>query len=119
MLPHKTIRRMLKEYIDGDISKEAIFYIQSVLDALLQEICQRWVEEQSIVNSRRLDSNLLPVKRYHLSSCRRVTESIINQDRFNTRGEGGQVNFTPLSRGIEMQKQKPMPKVAGQDLEVF
>lgn len=65
-------RRFLKEYISGDISEEAVEFIQHLLEYQLKSICKECVIEQEKSNQRRKMCGLPPRKRFGVTSFKNV-----------------------------------------------
>jgi hypothetical protein len=64
---YKTVRRFLKEELDGDISKDAIEYIQSLLEEYILELCQDVMIQQEKRNNFREFHGLPELKRFDIS----------------------------------------------------
>ena len=65
---YKTVRRFLKKELNGDVTKELVEELQSVLEDYLRTICENISEEQWSINWFREIQGLSKLKRYGVST---------------------------------------------------
>ncbi|MCX6665963.1 MAG: hypothetical protein NT038_07920 [Euryarchaeota archaeon] len=101
-LTYKRLKRVLKDYVGGEVSSESVEYIQEFIDNLLKSICQEAIKERDIENKQRKDYYLRPLKRFDKSLFINCSVKYLNTQSDLTIGEDGQHNSeTSLSKANE------------------
>lgn len=99
IIPYKRMRRILKEYVNRDVSKNAVVYLQMVLENQLEEICRNVVAEFEATNSIRKRAGLPEQKRISVSQFKNLPMKPYNPtDDFKLDERGHHNRETRLSK---------------------
>ena len=77
--PLKPIKRTIKQYYNGEISIETIFYVRDVMLDFVNYLAKEAVEEFKEYNKRREKQNLPPMKRLDRQSFEKVADTLFNK----------------------------------------
>jgi len=89
-LPLKTVKRIMKEQWDGEISHDACVYVRDYVYDVICEIVEESVYEFEEINNRRVQHGLPSLKRLDRSSFQGVSSKYSQQ--ICNDGEIGQSN---------------------------
>jgi hypothetical protein len=93
------MKRILKCYLDGDISEKTIIYCQELLEQYLKELCKRIVIQQEEMNRLREFHGLPKLKRYSVSTNINGVGEVFNPSSvWLIEGEVGKLKKTTLSK---------------------
>jgi hypothetical protein len=67
LVSYSKTRRILKEYVSGDVSADAIEYLRLYIEEIVSDICKEIVLEHQVMNERRRECGLPQHRRIHLS----------------------------------------------------
>jgi hypothetical protein len=74
LIPYKRMRRILKNNVNGDVSKDTVEYLQTVLENQLENICRNVVVEHEEENRLRVFHGLPERKRIDVTLYKKVVE---------------------------------------------
>jgi hypothetical protein len=95
----KTVRRFCKEQLNGDITKEAVIFCQSLLEQYLITICHNVKIQQEEMNRLREFHHLPKLRRYGVSTyINRVGEGYKTPPDWMIEGEQAKPVNTCLSK---------------------
>ncbi len=92
IIPHKRMKRFLKEYINVNVSRDAVEYLQLVLENQLKDICRNAAEDFEETNSIRKRAGLSEQKRISVSHFKNLPTKSYNQPEDFTIDERGLTN---------------------------
>ena len=102
-IPYHTVRRILKQYIDNDVSKNYVLYVKSFLEDTIRRIAIVSLDELDEINQIRDIQRIPKLRRIDSSIFIKLVENLFNDESVFNRGEAGQTNRdTVLSEAIEV-----------------
>ena len=88
----RLVKRILKEYWDGEISKDLCIFVKDYLDELTHKIIKELVAETQRENRLRQVQNLPEMKRIALSTFKSLLAKVNKQTSINLTGNIGELN---------------------------
>jgi hypothetical protein len=110
LVPHKRMKRFLKQQTDGMITKDAIEYMQLFFEQQATIICNEVLLRHNELNGRRKQANIPQKKRIPKSEFIRFVENHYNGTVVLLHeGEQAKSVKTCFSEGVEMKQEKTTP----------
>ena len=78
-LPYKTVKRILSEYVNGDVSKDGCLKVKEFCENILYWIAKESLRELDNINTLRRIHNVPELKRISSSIYLKILNSINNQ----------------------------------------
>jgi len=102
-IPYHTVRRILKQYLDNDVSKNYVICIKSFLEETIRRIAIGSMEELEEINHIRDIQRVPKLRRIDSSIFIKLVENLFNDGSVLNHGEIGQTNRdTILSEAVEV-----------------
>ncbi len=102
-IPYHTVRRILKQYIENDVSKNYVIYVKSFLEDTIRRIAISSTDELDEINHLRDIQRIPKLRRIDSSIFIKLVENLFNDDPVFNRGETGRQNKdTVLSEAVEV-----------------
>ncbi len=116
--PLKPIKRILKRYYQGEISRDACDCVRDVLLNFTEYLAQEGVMEFEEYNKRRVIQGLPLLRRLDRSAFESARSKVFNLLRDNNIGEVGNLNGLLLCQDDIMQRKKKMDIIEDAGVEV-
>jgi len=102
-IPYHTVRRILKQYIVNDVSKNYVICVKSFLEDSIRRIAMVSMDELDEINHIRDIQRVPKLRRIDSSIFIKLVDNLFNDDPVFNHGETGQCNEdTVLSEAVEV-----------------
>ncbi|VVB59153.1 Uncharacterised protein [uncultured archaeon] len=121
IIPKKTVRRYLKNRLQGDVSEKAVAHLRQTIQTTLDDFCIEATKKHDEQNRLRKNLGLKEKKRFDKELFIKVSPRFITNGTLPKSGESGQVNEETLSSGsndfMETKNKSSCSKSAGVDAQ--